>query len=296
MANELPQAHFDDFELTHEQTQRFNSWCISNNYRLLLPPLGNGAFSVVYEAVDRETGRHYAIKVIQKGTSNKIRLTREVNIIKQIEHPNIMYCKEVIDTEDTIYLVLELVKGGELYDKIVNHDGYPEDDAREIILQLLSAIEYLHSKGIAHRDLKPENILCVEEKNKKLISKPKEEIKIGDFGLSKQFLQSKLHSRVGSPTYVAPEVIENTSYYKEAVDMWAIGVITFVMLTGCFPFYESNIKALYEKIISINYVFPDDRHLSDNAKSFIKHLLVKAEERPTATQAKKHPWLQRKCF
>jgi len=275
-------------ELTENQIRRLTRICTEHQYLLKQPPIGRGSFSVVYEIVDRKTKSHYAIKVVQKGRVDQVRLKNEIEIMKQIHHTNLIFCKEVFDTQDAIYLVLELVKGGELYDKIVDEGEFNEVDAKDIVMQLLSAIEYLHSKGIAHRDLKPENILCVEKKDK---TNRKEHIKVGDFGLSKQYITSALVSRVGSPTYVAPEVIESTSY-SESVDIWAVGVITYVVLTGCFPFYEENndFGALYKKILDCNYVFPDEPKLSDIAKSFIRALLVKPEKRPTAAQAKQHPW------
>jgi len=219
-------------------------------------------------------------------------LEREIEIMTTIRHENILYCQAVFETDDHIYLVLELVKGGELYDKIVDDGEYSEDEAKEIVLQILNAVEYLHENGIAHRDLKPENILCTEKIKGQRFRK--EKIKVADFGLSKMFSREELLSQCGSPTYVAPEVLLAKPYDK-AVDMWAVGVITFVILTGCFPFFEegSNYSALYQKIINVDYAFPDDPELSEEAKSFIECLLVKdSTQRYDPTRCKEHDWLK----
>lgn len=170
---------------------------------------------------------------------------------RQTTHPCILYCKEVFETEDMMFLVLELVRGGELYDCVVDFGEYTEEEAKIIIWQVISAVKYLHSQGIAHRDLKPENILVVEDHGEEDTRAFRlETVKIGDFGLSKVFDSGDdLKSQCGSPTYVAPEVLLCKPYDAQ-VDMWALGVITFVLLTGCFPFFEegNNFTALYQKV------------------------------------------------
>jgi len=208
-------------------------------------------------------------------------------------HECILVCREVYETDAAIYLVLELVHGGELYDKIVEEGEFSEEEAKVILWQVLDAVEYLHAQGIAHRDLKPENILCMEKKGKKRGFRF-ERIKIADFGLSKMFLAEDLKSAVGSPTYVAPEVLSpEQKPYDKAVDMWSVGVITYVLLTGCFPFYneEKDYAALYEKILKVEYVWPEKPKLSQDAKNFIQKLLVKdPEKRFTPAQCRQHPW------
>jgi len=210
----------------------------------------------------------------------------------KIRHDNILFCKAVFETDQQIYLVLELVKGGELYDRIVEEGEFSEDEAKEIVYQILSAVEYLHKNQIAHRDLKPENILCSTRSSGTGFRQ--ESIKVADFGLSKMFDRELLLSQCGSPTYVAPEVLLAIPY-DQSVDMWAIGVITYVMLTGCFPFFEegNNYKALYQKIINIDFTFPDDPVMSDQVKSFISSLLVRdPAKRASIEQCKQHSWLK----
>jgi len=256
--------------------------------------IGKGAFSVVYEAVEKSTGIKYAAKVINRNFIKQKLLDREIEIMTKIRHPNILFCKAVFESSKQIYLILELVKGGELYDKIVDEGEYTEDEAREVIYQILSAVEYLHMNQIAHRDLKPENILCATIEKGSSPGFRKETIKVADFGLSKMFDRELLLSQCGSPTYVAPEVLLAIPY-DQSVDMWAVGVITYVMLTGCFPFFEegNNYKALYQKIINIDFTFPDDPPMSSEVKDFISSLLVRdPAKRPTAKQCKKHPWLK----
>jgi len=221
-------------------------------------------------------------------------LEREIEIMTKLHHSNILHCKEIFETETFIYLVLELVKGGELYDKIVDEGEYKEEEAKLIVLQILDAVEYLHQNGIAHRDLKPENILCVTKTDPRATFRH-EQIKVADFGLSKMFnTGDDLISQCGSPTYVAPEVLM-AKPYTAAVDMWALGVVTFVILTGCFPFFEEghNYSLLYQKIINVEYTFPDEPPLSKEAKDFIKRLLAKdPATRLTPEQCRRHPWLK----
>jgi len=256
--------------------------------------IGKGAFSTVYEAVERTSKQSVAVKAINKRYIKTKLLEREIAIMTKLHHSNILHCKEVFETESFIYLVLELVKGGELYDKIVEEGEYTEEETKLIILQVLDAVEYLHDNGIAHRDLKPENILCVTHTDPKSPFR-NEQIKVADFGLSKMFSTGdELISQCGSPTYVAPEVLM-AKPYTEAVDMWAIGVITFVLLTGCFPFFEEghNYSLLYQKIINVDYSFPDEPSLSKDAQDFIRKLLAKdPATRLTPQQCRRHPWLK----
>jgi len=258
------------------------------------PKIGKGAFSTVYEGVEKSSRQSFAIKVINKKHIKTKLLEREIAIMTKLRHSNILHCKEIFETDTFIYMVLELIQGGELYDKIVDEGEYSEEEAKLIVFQLLDAIEYLHQNGIAHRDLKPENILCVSKSDPHTGFR-REWIKVADFGLSKMFTTGEdLISQCGSPTYVAPEVLMARPY-TEAVDIWAIGVVTFVLLTGCFPFYEDKgcYTALYQKIINVDYTFPDDVPLSKEAKDFVRKLLVKdPANRLTPNQCRQHIWLR----
>jgi len=250
--------------------------------------LGSGAFSVVKEATHKKNGEKVAIKIIKKTTvaGEDIKLLRrEIANLKTLDHPNIMKLFEVYEDKDQFYLVMELVVGKELFDKIVERGQYSEKDASNITRQFVSAIEYLHSKGIAHRDLKPENLLS-------LGSGENEVIKVADFGLSKNFGDEKMMTSCGSPGYVAPEVLECETYDK-AVDMWSIGVIIYILLVGYPPFYADNDPALFKKIMACEYEFGEGWDaISYEAKDLVKNLLVKdPKKRLTATQVLKHPWI-----
>mmetsp|Transcript_9472 Transcript_9472/g.38724 ORF Transcript_9472/g.38724 Transcript_9472/m.38724 type:complete len:332 (-) Transcript_9472:94-1089(-) len=255
--------------------------------------IGRGGFSVVVEGTDKESGEKFAIKCIKKtmveGDDIKL-LRREIKIMKKVSHPNILKLFEVFEDEEEFFLVMELVQGKELFDKIVEKGQYSERDAANIVKQIVSAVDYLHSNGIAHRDLKPENLLSAGEEEEEII-------KIADFGFSKNFGEEKLMTSCGSPGYVAPEVLTCESYDK-AVDMWSVGVIIYILLCGYPPFYADNAPALFKKIMDVKYDFEDPswEDVSDDAKELIRHLLVKdPKERYTARQCLEDTWVQGNC-
>lgn len=247
--------------------------------------IGKGAFSIVREGVNKTTGKKVAIKSIRaKFIKNKL-LMREIEIMKKVgNHPNILKLFEVFETKQYLYLVLELVTGGELFDQIVARGEYSEKDASNIVRQIISAVAHLHDNGIAHRDLKPQNLLCAGVDG--------DDIRMADFGLSKMFDNGEyLETCCGSPEYVAPEVLECKPYDK-ACDLWSVGVITYVLLTGCFPFWDKNNAVLYEKIRRVEYGWPTGSEISAEAKDLIRHLIEKQpEKRFTAEQALQHPWV-----
>jgi len=254
--------------------------------------LGRGTFSVVYEATHKETGVKYALKFIDKKYVDKevlVLLSREIEIMKRVSHPNVLCLKEMFETPNQISLVLELVAGGELFFKIVERGSYSEKDASSIVRQIAEGVMYLHARNICHRDLKPENLLVSTEDGK-------ETIKIADFGLSKIFSSEVfLETSCGTPDYAAPEVLTGESAYDNSVDLWSIGVITYVLLCGYPPFYASSHPALFEKIINCNYSFPDPEwgFISEAAKDFIRNLLVlNPKARLTAAQCLEHPFLK----
>jgi len=257
--------------------------------------IGRGAFSVVKRAKQKRTGNGYAIKFIEKKYVDKtdlVLLGREIDIMKKVNHPNVLKLQEVYETDETISLVMELVDGGELFYKIVEKGNYSEKDAVKIVRQMVQGVDYLHAQGIAHRDLKPENLLCSMDSRDEF--KPFRVV-IADFGLSKAFDDGNpLKTSCGTPDYVAPEVITAEGEYDASVDMWSCGVITYVLLCGFSPFLSMDQTGLFEKIMKAEYDFPDPEwtHISENAKDFIRKLLVKdRHERYTAKQCLAHPWL-----
>jgi len=252
--------------------------------------LGRGAFSVVKKGVEKKSGQTFAIKIIDKskacGESEKKRLDTEVEILRKVKHPNIVGMKELFDSQKELYLVMELVTGGELFDKIVEKGQYTENEASIIVAKMLNAVSYLHELGIAHRDLKPENLL--------LRGGDDTEVLISDFGLSKIVDQSAMmETACGTPYYVAPEVLQATGYDKE-VDLWSVGVITYLILCGFPPFYGENLPEVFEKIMKADYDFPSPYwdKVSERAKEFIgKLLVVEPKNRYNAKQALSHPWI-----
>jgi len=254
--------------------------------------LGRGGFAVVYAGKSKKTDEAVAIKVIEKNcvdVSELQSLVREIDIMKKVDHPNVLKLIDIFESDTRVTLVTELVTGGELFYKIVERGSYSEADAAGIVRQLVTGVEYLHSKGIAHRDLKPENLLCSDGEGKDMV------IKIADFGLSKMFSAGEvLKTSCGTPDYAAPEVLQTDGTYSNAVDMWSVGVITYVLLCGYPPFYAKEQRELFTQILNAEYEFPDEdwSQISEDAKDFIRHLLVvNPEERMTASQALKDKWL-----
>nr|CAB3227495.1 CaM-K calmodulin-dependent protein kinase homolog [Phallusia mammillata] len=251
--------------------------------------LGTGAFSKVWLAEHRKDGSMVAVKCIQrrliKGKENSI--YNEIAVLKCLRHPNIVELTEIYDNPSHLYLVMQLVTGGELFDRIVEKGSYTEKDASHVITQILDAVAYLHSKDIVHRDLKPENLLYHS-------SNEDSKIMISDFGLSKvEEDGQQLKTACGTPGYVAPEVLKQKLYGKE-VDIWSIGVIAYILLCGYPPFYDENDQKLFEQIMKADYEFdsPYWDDISESAKSFIRHLMHKTpSKRYTCKQALTDPWI-----
>jgi calcium/calmodulin-dependent protein kinase I len=215
------------------------------------------------------------------------RLTTEVEILKKVKHPNIVCLKDMYETNEKLCLIMELVTGGELFDKIVEKGQYSEKDASTVVKKMLLAVEYLHSINIAHRDLKPENLLLRGDGSDT-------DVMLSDFGLSKIIgVESMMETACGTPYYVAPEVLSATGYDKE-VDLWSVGVITYLLLCGFPPFYGESLPEVFEQIMKAEYDFPDPywTDITKEAKDFIgKLLVVDAKKRLSATTALKHPWI-----
>ncbi|KAL6042056.1 hypothetical protein STEG23_022046 [Scotinomys teguina] len=254
---------------------------------IFMEVLGSGAFSEVFLVKQRVTGKLFALKCIKKSPAFRdSSLENEIAVLKRIKHENIVTLEDIYESTTHYYLVMQLVSGGELFDRILERGVYTEKDASLVIQQVLSAVKYLHENGIVHRDLKPENLLYLTpEENSKIM--------ITDFGLSKMEQNGVMSTACGTPGYVAPEVLAQKPYSK-AVDCWSIGVITYILLCGYPPFYEETESKLFEKIKEGYYEFesPFWDDISESAKDFICHLLEKdPNERYTCEKALRHPWI-----
>lgn len=250
--------------------------------------LGRGRFSVVKECVHKRTNVHAAVKIIDKATmepEEKVLLRTEIAVLKLVNHPNIICMKGLYESKQHIFIVMEMLKGGELFERIVGRPRFTEPEAAKIIRPLLESVAYLHDLGIVHRDLKPENILCGSEL---------EDLKIADFGLSKMILpKEKMDAACGTLSYVAPEVLTMQGYGKEA-DLWSVGVIMFLLLCGKLPFdgddHNEIIRSTIAAEIKVSQVVWGK--LSEEAKSLMQSLLNKSpKERITARDALRHPFI-----
>ncbi|XP_047570792.1 calcium/calmodulin-dependent protein kinase type 1B isoform X2 [Lutra lutra] len=233
--------------------------------------LGSGAFSEVMLAQERGSSHLVALKCIPKKAlrGKEALVENEIAVLRRVSHPNIVALEDVHESPSHLYLAMELVTGGELFDRIMERGSYTEKDASHLVGQVLGAVSYLHSLGIVHRDLKPENLLYAT---------PFEDSKImvSDFGLSKIQAGNMLGTACGTPGYVAPELLEQKPYGK-AVDVWALGVISYIL---------QILRASYE----FDSPFWDD--ISESAKDFIRHLLERdPQKRFTCQQALQHLWI-----
>ncbi|XP_023477278.1 serine/threonine-protein kinase DCLK1 isoform X2 [Equus asinus] len=252
--------------------------------------IGDGNFAVVKECVERSTAREYALKIIKKSKcrGKEHMIQNEVSILRRVKHPNIVLLIEEMDVPTELYLVMELVKGGDLFDAITSTNKYTERDASGMLYNLASAIKYLHSLNIVHRDIKPENLLVYEHQD------GSKSLKLGDFGLA-TIVDGPLYTVCGTPTYVAPEIIAETGYGLK-VDIWAAGVITYILLCGFPPFRGSgdDQEVLFDQILMGQVDFPSPYwdNVSDSAKELITMmLLVDVDQRFSAVQVLEHPWV-----
>lgn len=250
--------------------------------------LGIGAFGKVKLAVHMTTGLKVAIKILNKGKIKHMEMAekvrREINILNMCQHPHIIRLYEVIDTPSDIFVVMEFVSGGELFDYIVSRGRLPPDEARHFFHQIISGVEYCHYQKIVHRDLKPENLLLDSDNN----------IKLADFGLSNVAHDGDfLRTSCGSPNYAAPEVISGHLYAGAEVDVWSCGVILYALLCGTLPFDDESIPNLFKKIKSGMYSLPT--HLSQSSRDLIlRMLVVDPMKRITMADVRAHHWFQHK--
>ncbi|KAI7836176.1 hypothetical protein COHA_009943 [Chlorella ohadii] len=282
--------------------------------------IGTGGFSVVKLATDKETGQQWACKIMSlpppgkqfnENESSRADIFKEIDILIALKHENIVFMKEYFEENNKVYLLMEMLEGGELLDAVLEKGHYSEADARSCFLQIMRAIQYLHSRGIVHRDLKLENLLLVRKKD---IG----HIKIADFGLARRYMGASAMTTIcGTPQYVAPEIIKGgPARYGPECDLWSAGVILFILLGGYPPFYDESEPRLFEKIrkgkvckhTTTCYLFPsgpappapppqfdfnDDvwSVVSGDAKDVIKRLLVvDPAKRMTLQEVFEHPW------
>jgi len=211
-----------------------------------------GSYSFVHVATHKQTKSTFAVKIIDKSllsSKERARLESEVQIHKSCKHENIVSLEEIFETKHRLYMVMEVMKGGDLFDRLVKKKRYPESEARIVIKNIVNGVLYMHEQGLVHRDLKPENMLLVSKDDHVTV-------KIADFGFSKNIEEGRLLSTpCGSPGYVAPE-IANEQSYTTGVDMWSIGVILYTMLVGFPPFYSDDNEQLLEMVSEGRFSFP----------------------------------------
>ncbi|XP_058016583.1 serine/threonine-protein kinase MARK2 isoform X9 [Ahaetulla prasina] len=253
------------------------------NYRLL-KTIGKGNFAKVKLARHVLTGKEVAVKIIDKtqlNSSSLQKLFREVRIMKVLNHPNIVKLFEVIETDKTLYLVMEYASGGEVFDYLVAHGRMKEKEARAKFRQIVSAVQYCHQKFIVHRDLKAENLLLDADMN----------IKIADFGFSNEFtFGNKLDTFCGSPPYAAPELFQGKKYDGPEVDVWSLGVILYTLVSGSLPFDGQNLKELRERVLRGKYRIPF--YMSTDCENLLKKFLIlNPSKRGTLEQIMKDRWM-----
>mmetsp|Transcript_28613 Transcript_28613/g.42328 ORF Transcript_28613/g.42328 Transcript_28613/m.42328 type:complete len:336 (+) Transcript_28613:65-1072(+) len=256
--------------------------------------LGVGYTSKVFKCTHKETGKSFACKEINKMKLNQkssrkgsllARLRVEVDICKRIDHPHIVKIHEVFESEKFVYLVMDHMEGGELFDQIIARGSLSEKEAADIVAKICRALKYLHDQGISHRDLKPENVLLAQKDD---IT----DIKIIDFGMSKVFGPGEIAtaSTLGTPGYMAPEIMQSKKY-TEKVDIWALGVITYIILCGYMPFDDSHGRTTKWKT---DFPAADWDKISKEAKKLIELLLsVDPKNRPSADETLEHKWFEK---
>ena len=249
--------------------------------------IGEGAYATVRLGINNQTKEQVAIKIMEKNKivqeEEKVKIEREKELHKNLRHPNIVHLYSVIEKDDKIYLIMEYIKGKELFDYIVKKKKLTENESCLFFQQIISGIEYLHKIKYVHRDIKPENLLINEETK---------ELKIIDFGFSNICSnpnKNLLESACGSPFYAAPEMLNGEKYRAPPVDIWSCGIVLYTMICGYLPFEDEDNNILYEKIRKGKFVIP--KHVSEQARDLLNKILVTdPQKRFTINQIKNHPW------
>ncbi|KAH3676004.1 hypothetical protein WICMUC_002300 [Wickerhamomyces mucosus] len=284
----------------------------------IISRIGEGAFSKVYKSHDNQLNITVAIKIIEKSKMSNSQIDsilKEISIMRRLDHPNVVKLHNFINTKTHTFLVIEYISGGELFNQIIKYTYFSEELARHIIIQVVKAVDYLHSEvGVVHRDIKPENLLFefipfipskVPKSRKSDDANKLDEgefingsasvgtIKLADFGLSKILWDSNTKTPCGTASYTAPEIVKDESYSK-SVDMWAIGCVLYTLLCGFPPFYNTDPKVLTLKVSKGDYTFlsPWWDEISKEAKDLVSHLLtVDPMKRFTPDDVLNHPWI-----
>lgn len=263
----------------------------------LFEVMGVGSTSVCHRCIERTTAKSYACKIIDKRQVARQfdgmieQFQREIQALRSLDHPNIISLYDVYTTKDKIYIVMELMAGGELFDYVVQKGTLTEAEASTIVRMVTSALVYMHGENIIHRDLKPENLMLTHRPN----AACEIEVKIIDFGLSKFMHEPMARSFLGTRGYLAPEMLQRRQYSR-AVDTWALGVIVFVLVCGCLPFDDDASTVIPDSIVQSKFRlrFPRwSRDLSPSARDLLSNLLnVNPQARYTAEEALRHPWVK----
>nr|AGH25067.1 serine threonine protein kinase [Catharanthus roseus] len=254
----------------------------------LVKDIGSGNFGVARLMRNKETKEPVAMKYIERGHKIDENVAREIINHRSLKHPNIIRFKEVVLTPTHLAIVMEYAAGGELFERICNAGRFSEDEARYFFQQLISGVSYCHYMQICHRDLKLENTL--------LDGSPAPRLKICDFGYSKSsLLHSRPKSTVGTPAYIAPEVLSRREYDGKLADVWSCGVTLYVMLVGAYPFEDQedpkNFRKTIQRILAVQYKIPDYVHISQDCRHLLSRIFVaNPSRRISIKEIKSHPW------
>lgn len=290
-ATTVPHSHSVPTRFQHSLLGKLPRVTFEHVYELR-SKLREGSYAVVWECVHRGTGESYAVKIIPRpklSPRDDEAVLNEVAILQALcDNPYVVQLMDFYEEDDAFYIVMEYMRGGDVFDRIVSLTKYTEQDARDLVRTLLKAVASLHKEGVAHRDLKPQNLLLKSMDDPTLI-------RVGDFGFARRVhTPQSLTTRVGTPTYVAPEILKNIPH-DERVDVWSVGVTAHVLLVGYPPFMEDDQQVQFQKIRTGDWRFyPDDwAHVSSEAKEFVLGLLqVDPADRWTVDQALRSRWIQ----
>jgi len=262
--------------------------------------LGSGAFSRVVAGTHKKTGTEYAIKIVDKEETSAKEMFKELAVMSQLSHPNIVNFKEIFDQNDGFYVVLELITGGELFDRIVELSKYSEKDASRVLAQALFGLKHMHERNLVHRDIKPENLLLSSKQ-------PDANVKVADFGFSTNSRDDQdLYETLGTPPYMAPEIVilrndyEDSVGYGRPVDVWALGICLYILLAGVHPYQQQDDEKMLEQI-ETGY-WPGWKReetwskISTEAKDLVRGMMnPDSTKRLTIMQCLEHPWLSGNC-